>query len=909
MCAMIVFTLLLLLVIPKIQSEDVFRLIGKSHELSASNVQFVNDGKTLLVTNLVYDGLGPDVRFWLGTGDVPDVKSGVLLLDENGSDNKLHRYDSDTIKLAVTEEASRFDLFALICVLDNEDIGHVRLKRADKSILDVDSVFSFEPVTLPGLSGLAKSKSVQIMKPNVLLVEELSYIGDGEFRFGFEPSNLNYLLPYDGNFGNFSRDDVWLTVPDGLEVKDFDVFGIWSPLRGNVGSINLHSKAFAALFELEPLSSLQHGVRSGPVFILNETSIRINNLYYDGIGPDAHFWVGNGTKGPDRQGILVADENGSMGNLNGYKGKDVVINLPKGITVHDIDYIGLWCIEFSANFGYTSIPKSIKRNRQIGSNSNFGMLPPFSQLAHGLKSGPILILDEKTFFVTNLHYDGKGPDAHFWVGNGSSGPDQNGILVPNEHDSRDTLNSYNGEDVLIRLPEGITVKNIDYFGVWCIEYKHNFGYTNLINVDQITPKKMFLESESGKRVAIMQRCCQEGYVKSPKGCVFNNVDPQMPDYHEGNNTIFDDEAIPHVMYRSYTYQPKCPSGMYYLDPLSEEFRLLTSGELLVEDQLYKKDKYCFDPLEFSDQETGEPRWIMTAFLCFPEENKPKFVAILIASCIYVSAFFLIITSGIFIFIKDARDVRGLNVVGYSITMALSFICLSTAKLIDMNDKFCSGVGYVYQICLVSAFSWLCCLIVETYYQVVNYNNHHWKWRTLINGIIAVGIPILFLLLSLVINDIVPSKFSNPKYSVDSCWFRSDKKVVFYYLPIVLSILFGIIFTGLTYYKIRKIENNRPHPSWTSVGNGIKNVFRSCYLLLAVMTACWIAEVISYFYDTGAGIWIALDVIQSLQGLFVFIIFILHNPVVGILKVRWNQLIGKSPIKETYSPSEMTHLNP
>jgi hypothetical protein len=52
-------------------------------------------------------------------------------------------------------------------------------------------------------------------------------------------------------------------------------------------------------------------------------------------------------------------------------------------------------------------------------------------LAHGLRSDNITILDTKTFYIPNLHYDGTGPDAYFWVGRGSQ-PDMYGTKVPNE---------------------------------------------------------------------------------------------------------------------------------------------------------------------------------------------------------------------------------------------------------------------------------------------------------------------------------------------------------------------------------------------------------------------------------------------------------------------------------------------
>lgn len=59
------------------------------------------------------------------------------------------------------------------------------------------------------------------------------------------------------------------------------------------------------------------------------------------------------------------------------------------------------------------------------------VLPEFSRLAHGLRSGNISILDSKTIYIPNLHYDGAGPDAYFWVGNGSE-PHILGVKVPNE---------------------------------------------------------------------------------------------------------------------------------------------------------------------------------------------------------------------------------------------------------------------------------------------------------------------------------------------------------------------------------------------------------------------------------------------------------------------------------------------
>lgn len=76
------------------------------------------------------------------------------------------------------------------------------------------------------------------------------------------------------------------------------------------------------------------------------------------------------------------------------------------------------------NFGEVFIPPDLEPPK-------IRILPEFKRYAHGLRSGNITILDAKAFYIPNLHYDGKGPDAYFWIGNGSE-PSQYGMKVPNE---------------------------------------------------------------------------------------------------------------------------------------------------------------------------------------------------------------------------------------------------------------------------------------------------------------------------------------------------------------------------------------------------------------------------------------------------------------------------------------------
>lgn len=50
------------------------------------------------------------------------------------------------------------------------------------------------------------------------------------------------------------------------------------------------------------------------------------------------------------------------------------------------------------------------------------------------------------------------------------------------------------------------------------------------------------------------------------------------------------------------------------------------------------------------------------------------------------------------------------------------------------------------------------------------------------------------------------------------------------------------------------------------------------MVVTIATLCWIMEVVSFAVNTQSGITIAMDIVECLQGVFVFIIFVLHNPV-------------------------------
>ncbi|XP_039308067.1 protein Skeletor, isoforms B/C isoform X2 [Solenopsis invicta] len=218
------------------------------------------------------------------------------------------------------------------------------------------------------------------------------------------------------------------------------------------------------------LQEYAHGIK-GKVYAVDDATIFIKGFCYDGTGPDAYFWVGN-TSQPNPDGYIVpypeTDKASDPRVLEAYNYTDVILRLPGGKRIRDIRWLSVWCRRFTVDFGDVFIPPDLKVPK-------LQVLPEFSRLAHGLRSGNISILDSKTIYIPNLHYDGGGPDAYFWVGNGSE-PTHFGIKVPNEAGKTVPLRAYQGEDIEIVLPENLTVYDINWLAVWCVEYRHNFGH-------------------------------------------------------------------------------------------------------------------------------------------------------------------------------------------------------------------------------------------------------------------------------------------------------------------------------------------------------------------------------------------------------------------------------------------------
>jgi hypothetical protein len=59
-------------------------------------------------------------------------------------------------------------------------------------------------------------------------------------------------------------------------------------------------------------------------------------------------------------------------------------------------------------------------------------------------------------------------------------------------------------------------------------------------------------------------------------------------------------------------------------------------------------------------------------------------------------------------------------------------------------------------------------------------------------------------------------------------------------------------------------------------------------LIIVMGVPWLFEILSTIFPEPKEMWVFTDLINSLQGLFIFIIFVLNRKMISAIKVRFGE---------------------
>ena len=120
------------------------------------------------------------------------------------------------------------------------------------------------------------------------------------------------------------------------------------------------------------------------------------------------------------------------------------------------------------------------------------LLGEFKSTLHGVGGRVYLTPKQNKLLIEDFSYDGRGPDAFFWVGTDGVPGSRKSVVLPHPfegkfYDYRDPqvprLKASDMEDIVLSLPPHLSAYNIRWISVWCRQFSVDFGHVILTDTD------------------------------------------------------------------------------------------------------------------------------------------------------------------------------------------------------------------------------------------------------------------------------------------------------------------------------------------------------------------------------------------------------------------------------------------
>ncbi|XP_031850366.2 G-protein coupled receptor Mth2 [Nomia melanderi] len=426
--------------------------------------------------------------------------------------------------------------------------------------------------------------------------------------------------------------------------------------------------------------------------------------------------------------------------------------------------------------------------------------------------------------------------------------------------------------------------------------------------------------EKYKNLPLVGKCCPNGevFVKNgtrpaicgvPDSMMENNFSPLFSKF---NNTGFE---LPGDKYSAFVAIIGIPCKyrryvLYPEDNKDDENSLLLNGTVFVQhnhpNMLQPGVDYCMELI---------PNLGLKTIVCAPEEKlimtaDSRFT--IYACGLLISVPFLILTIVAYSITPKLKDIYGKALCRYCGCLALAFFTLAITQLGSrhLSDQACTSIAFVIQFSFVACFFWLNVMCIEMWSLVRSHVDREtykrMKPKTLFfwYSLWCWGPSVILILVSMImdLSPTIPASYVKPHFGKESCWFRSSNEAMpYFYAPVGLLLLGNVTLFILTFIKISNYQKDldlrrlaRNQESDRQDRRLLRRLIRTTIVGLIIfflMGLNWTMELISWFVGGNSFDWTMFDLVNALQGVIVFGLFVLRRPHRDFVWHRIQQLRG------------------
>lgn len=342
----------------------------------------------------------------------------------------------------------------------------------------------------------------------------------------------------------------------------------------------------------------------------------------------------------------------------------------------------------------------------------------------------------------------------------------------------------------------------------------------------------------------------------------------------------------------------------------DDHQLLPTGKLHIQDLTLTYQEYCIDyNYEMKINSTEE-----MALVCFNDMQtwtcawKHKILKPVLLS---VSCVCLALTWLVYILVPQLRTgTTGRCLLSLVSAMFVAFVTIVVLEhhLDNFTALQCVATGYIGLFSILAMFFWLNIICYHIFSQVRSGKvDGQERLRVFLMYCgYAWGCPLIVVLVGLIL-DVTETHFIRPHIHPPSCWFLDNNARWFYQYGIILVLLIANIgfFIG-SIMALKKQESYRPE-----TGNSSHCIRVWVYLkMFIIMGILWLIEVVVWQTSpTCSVVAIIFDVINCLQGVYIFLVVVCFRKDLRVFHCGWPQLLRKEGegARSTQEVSELMNI--
>lgn len=311
------------------------------------------------------------------------------------------------------------------------------------------------------------------------------------------------------------------------------------------------------------------------------------------------------------------------------------------------------------------------------------------------------------------------------------------------------------------------------------------------------------------------------------------------------------------------------------------------------------------------------------------KSKTKFYPYII----FLSAFFILLTLVVYLLLKDNRSkLFGKLTIGFLINVFLAFFFTGVHYSLNVGENldwlytpFCKALGYIVQHTWLSFFLWMSAMAINitiTFAQSFKAKGQGRKQTAalILNILYAQGIPTVITVITFIMDSQRPDGAILPHMGQFNCFLGSEythvpvafyKSPVFLYFYLIISVIIGInvICFAITGGNLISHWTQMKEMQKNGQSHGMVDQARILGNLFVIMGIPWIFEIISAYightYPGTYNLQIALDIVNLLQGILIFIALVCKVQVLKPLKASLSSFSGSEKTQVTSKTSTVS----